>query len=1020
MRARVWSLSLIVVAAAPAWAAQDPQPQQRPGAPPEPAPVPAPPPEQPAPPPEQPAPAPEQPAPPPPQPAPAQEEEVVGGAPAPQGPTTPRSQTESAFSGNKRTVEEEIVVTGSRIRRKDLTGPAPVVVYSREQVQATGRVNVGEFLQTIPEQSNAIGRATNNGGTGSIRVSLRGIGPQATLVLLNGHRVAPGGTGADNSVDLSAIPTNVIERIEILKDGASAIYGSDAIGGVINIITRKRMEGGDISILGGTSSRLDGNTVDMSGMLGATSEHGSFLISGNFYNAGAVMADARGFSQEQKIFDSTTGKVTTLGSGTIPNGRIVLPASQAGMQNGNAAWNSLVGANPMATSFTRDASGMWRPFAGSGLTQDGFNYQPFNYLITPQKRFNVFLTGEYHLGSAARVYVDSFYTKRNSAQTLAPEPLVLDTEGVTVSAANVYNPFGRDFDAVRRRLLEFGDRHFQQDIHNFHLVSGVDGTTPQSWGPLRGWFWDASFNFSSNESTELKTGNLRLTKLRDAVGPSYRDQAGAVHCGTPGTTVEGCVPLNLFGPEPIGKEQIDPLTFDGVQRGTNQMMGAQFNTSGDLFHLFAERPVGLALGYEFRNLEGGQIPDPLTVAGEVSGNKGLITHGSYHVNEVYGEMSIPVIDKRPGAEVIELVAATRASFYSDFGTTANYKLGGRWSPVADVALRGTYSTAFRAPSIPDLYGGESDAFANVSDPCQKDVNPQSPRGAACGAAANNGDDQTQLKTRVGGYDKLRPEKAKVITLGTVIEPRWVKGLYITADYFHTKIRDSINPLGGNVILQSCYPDATGVMPKYCEFITRDPTTQRITEIKNLNANVGSDELDGADITAGYDFVTGAGRWGVQLVAAYLHNYDRTLADGTLIKGAGTWDLNAGGSGGAYPHLRFNANVGWALGGFAAGIRTYLIGGFRECGDSDGVMEGNGLCYDPSHVGERHVPAYNTWDITLAYGWKNMAGQTGLSIGVINLFDQVPAVVYNGFANTTDTFSYDPMMRQFFARLTHRF
>jgi outer membrane receptor protein involved in Fe transport len=964
---------LLLAASTPAWAAQDPPPAQ---------------------------------------PPPGGEEEVVGGPP-PGRATAPRDQTETALDPGKRTVEEEIVVTGSRIRRKDLTGPAPVVVYTREQVQATGRVNVGEFLQTIPEQSNAIGRATNNGGTGAIRVSLRGIGPQATLVLLNGHRVAPGGTGADNSVDLTAIPTNVIERIEILKDGASAIYGSDAIGGVINIITRKRLDGGDISVLGGTSSRGDGNAVDVSGMLGATSDKGGFLISMNYYNAAAVMAGDRNFSQEQKIFDSKSGQVTPLGSGTIPNGRIILPPGQAGMANGNAAWNSLVGQNPMATSFTRDASGNWRPFAGAGLSQDGFNFQPYNYLVTPQKRFNVFLTGEYRLGSFARAYVDTFYTKRNSAQALAPEPLVLDTEGVTVSGANVYNPFGRDFDAVRRRLLELGNRTFEQDIHNFHLVSGIDGT-------LRGWFWDVSFNFSQNESTELKTGNLRLTRLKDAVGPSYRDAGGVARCGTPATTIEGCVPLNLFGPDPIQQDQIDALTFSGVQRGDNQMVGAQFNTSGDLFRLFAERPVGLALGYEFRYLEGGQIPDPLTVAGEVSGNKGLITQGDYSVNEVYGELSIPILDKRPGAEVIEVIAASRGSFYTKFGSTFNYKLGGRWSPVADLSLRGTYSTAFRAPSIPDLFGGESDAFANVSDPCGSMVAAGSPRATACGNAANNGDDQTQLRSRVGGNQNLRPEKAKVFTLGTVLEPRWAPGLYLTADYYHTTITDSINPLGANVILQGCYPDAAGVVPKYCEFITRDPTTSRITEIKNLNTNVGSDELDGVDLTTGYDFATGVGRWGVQLVATWLLNYDRTLADGTVIRGAGTWDLNNSGSGGAYPHLRLNANLGWALGGFAAGIRTYLIGGYKECGDADGVMEGTGLCYDPSHVGERQVPAYNTWDITLAYGFRNQGGQTGVSVGVINLFDQTPSVVYNGFANTTDTFSYDPMMRQFFARLTHRF
>jgi outer membrane receptor protein involved in Fe transport len=917
-------------------------------------------------------------------------------------------------------MQEEIVVTGSRIRRKDLTGPAPVVVYTREQIQATGRVNIGEFLQTIPEQSNAIGRSTNNGGAGAIRVSLRGIGPQATLVLLNGRRVVPGGTGADDSVDLSAIPSNVIERVEILKDGASAIYGSDAIGGVINIITRKRLDGGDVSVLGGTTSRGDGSTVDVSGMLGTTSERGSILVSMGFYRADPVWAGNRDFSQQQRTLDSNTGMVTALGSGTTPNGRIVLAPTEKGVANGNPAWNNLVTANPMAGSFIRGRDGTWRPFLGTGLDQDGYNYQPSNYLVTPQQRFTVFLTGDHRLGSFARAYFDSFYTKRSSAQTLASEPLLLDQEGVTVSASNVYNPFGRDFAAVRRRLVEFGGRRFEQDIHNFHLVTGLDGTTPDGWGPLRRWFWDVAFNFSQNESSELKTGNVRLSRLRDAVGPSFMDPAGVARCGTMDAPIDGCVPLNLFGrPGSITPAQVEGLTFSGVQRGNNRLIGTQLNTSGDLFNLSAERAVALALGYEFRHMEGGQIPDPITVAGDTSGNKGLITQGSYFVNEIYGELSVPIIDKRPGAEKVELILAARDSIYSKFGSTFNYKLGALWMPVTDLSMRGTYSTAFRAPSIPDLFGGRTDDFANVADPCAM-VMPGTPRATACGPAANNGDDQQQLRTQIGGNEALRPETARVLTAGVVVEPHWVKGLYFTADYYRTRITNSITALGGNVILQSCYPDAAGVVPKYCGFIHRDPTTQRIVTIDNLNTNVGSESLDGVDVTGGYSFATPQGLWGVQLVVDWLHAYDRTLADGTVIKGAGTWDLNTSGSGGAYPHLRFNANATWAKSGFVAAVRTYFIGSYKECGDADGLLEGGGLCYDPSHKGERNVSAYNTWDLTAGYDFKTAAGLSTLSVGVINLFDTRPPVVYNGFANTTDTYSYDLTLRQFFARLSHQF
>ena len=403
-------------------------------------------------------------------------------------------------------------------------------------------------------------------------------------------------------------------------------------------------------------------------------------------------------------------------------------------------------------------------------------------------------------------------------------------------------------------------------------------------------------------------------------------------------------------------------------------------------------------------MSGGQIPDPITVAGETSGNKGLITEGKYSVNEFYGELSIPGHRQAAGRRGASRSSPQPRSFYSKFGSTFNYKFGGRWSPIRDVTLRGTFSTAFRAPNIPELFGGESDAFANVSDPCGAMVLPGSPRADACGTAANNGDDQTQLRSRVGGNENLRPEKAKVVTVGTVIEPRWAPGLYVTADYYHTKITDTINPLGANVILQGCYPDAAGLMPKYCEFITRDPQTGRVTEIKNLNTNVGSDELDGVDVTTGYDFATRAGRWAVQVVGTWLRSYNRTLADSTVIHGAGTWDLNQSGSGGAYPHLRFNANLGWALGGFAAGIRTYLIGGFKECGDFRRRDGGQRALLRPQP--RRRAPRARLQHLGHhpEYGFRNKAGQTGLSVGVINLFDQVPSVVYNGFANTTDTFT----------------
>src|SRR5256885_14920207 len=209
----------------------------------------------------------------------------------------PSGATEETPAEPRKKAEEEIVVTGSRVRRKDLTTPAPVTVISREQMITSGRVSLGDFLQTLPEQGNAINTGVNNGGDGSTRVSLRGIGDARTLALVNGRRMVPGGLGADPSVDLTSIPTAAIERIEVLKDGASAIYGSDAIAGVVNIITRRRWSGTELSAYSGVAGAGDGFAYDLAATSGTAGDNGSLLFSAGFFDQRKIMAGAPAFSQ---------------------------------------------------------------------------------------------------------------------------------------------------------------------------------------------------------------------------------------------------------------------------------------------------------------------------------------------------------------------------------------------------------------------------------------------------------------------------------------------------------------------------------------------------------------------------------------------------------------------------------------------------------------------------------------------------------------------------------------------------
>lgn len=976
-------------------------------------------------------------------------QEAVAPAVAEPTPASPPSQdTAAAAPGGDKKVGEEIVITGSRIRRKDLTTAAPVTMLNREQIAASGKVSIGEFLQSIPEQGNATNTSVNNGGDGSTRISLRNLGVGRTLVLINGRRVVPGGTGADSSVDLNSIPTSAIERIEVLKDGASAVYGSDAIGGVVNIITRKRFQGAEATVYAGTSTHGDGSTLDVSVTGGTASEKGSIMFSAGYYKQQPVWADARNWSHPTVAFDATgennpqrqgPGEYTIGDSNTVPAGTFSIPAKCTGtgtlcpgqvQPNPDndpklALYNQLVTQYPKATKFIRDPNAPlgWRPYVSTLLEADGgdaLSVQPFNYLVTPQQRISLFSIGEYKLGESSRAYFEASLVNRQALIKLAPEPFTggaYDFETV-VSKDSIYNPFGIDIDTTGRRLVEFSNRVHDIEVNTARLVLGVDGTLPEAAGPVKGWFWDLSLNFGRTSANETDTGSLLLPNIAAAVGPSFIDPALGPQCGTPGNPIAGCVPLDLFGgPGTITGQMSKNLTYAGNAYGTNQMVALQANANGEIIRLpWADRAIALALGYEYRRLTGSFSPDPIAAAGYSTNSASSPTGGGYYVNEGYAELSLPIASHLPFVESLEATAAIRAFRYSTFGGDWTYKLGGRWSPFQDLTLRGTYSTAFRVPSISDLYSGQTDNFAPVSDPCaDEDTAPTS-----CGTAAGNADDREQLKSKIGGNPLLKPETAKIYTAGLVIQPRWVKNLSITIDYYNVAVTNAITTIGEGVILAGCYPTEAGTAPKYCEFIERDQVTQQINKITNLQTNAGGENTSGVDIGIRYNLPTrSAGRFLFMFDGTWLKNFEIIQADGTVVAARGNYDLSSqgnGGQGGVIPAWKFNAGVLWGLGGFNAGANMRFIGSWHECGDAVGDFGGSGVCaFDSTYT--RKVDAWTVWDATVGYTFKSTAGTTNIGVGVQNLFDTAPARVYNGFTSASDPTAYDFMGRFFYVRLS---
>ncbi len=869
--------------------------------------------------------------------------------------------------------------------------------------------------------------------------------------------MVPGGTGANTSVDLNSIPTAAIERIEVLKDGASAVYGSDAIAGVVNIITRKNYRQTDVAAYTGMSQRGDGTLYDFSVTTGTGGDRGNITFSAGYSNQQPTWAGDRDWSRIPRAFNAKTGENQSTGSGTIPQGRVVFSTDDANIPilptggTPTPVFTGLTALNPKTSAFikctaaevaaesaapnskviandTNDSCRQfgWRRFVGGRITEFGgdlYNFQPQNYLVTPQQRFSLYSAGDTRIGSFARGFFEATYVNRQSDQKLAPEPLLTDVEGVAVAANNPFNPFGVPLDpndgvGVRRRLLEFGNRTFNQDIDTFRVVGGLDGTLSDDFGPLQGWFWEAAVNYGRVQGVEVKHGNLYIPNLASALGsPAGVDGSGRQLCSAAGGTPVPC--LDLFGgaERPMTQDQITQLTFTGTQRGVNQLAGVNINTSGELIRLFGDRPLGLALGYEFRTMKGSQIPDPITVAGLTTGNKGEITQGSYYVNEGYGELSIPILANMPGVQNLEAVFAARVFKYSTFGTDWTYKFGGRYTPVRDVTVRGTYSTAFRAPSISDLFFGQSDNFPNVSDPCAGGT-----PAANCPAVT---DDQTQHRSRVGGNPALKPETAKTFTLGLVLEPTMIKNFTITVDYYNISVENSISTIGANVILAGCYPSGGGTPNQaYCNLITRDPVSHRITNISDLNQNVGKDETDGIDLAVRYAYPSEYGRFGFVFDGTWLHKFDRTLADRSILGGRGTFDVqNVGaGTGGVFPAFKFNSGVTWSLAGFGAGVNSRFIGAFHECGTATGNFNGTSVCSGSGGTPQfqRLVPAYVTVDVFASYTLRSSAGRTTLGAGVNNVGDHKPEVIYNGFTAASDPTAYDFMGRFGYVRMSHTF
>ena len=900
---------------------------------------------------------------------------------------------------------EEILITGSRIKRKSIATAAPVTVVNKEDLLASGKTTIAEILQRLPVNANAINIQFNNGGNGASRVNLRSLGAERTLVLVNGRRHVPGGDGVDSSVDLNAIPVSIIERVEILKDGASAVYGSDAIAGVVNIITRRDFSGVEANAYTSISQRGDARVLQLDFTAGSSSEKGNIVFSGMYFDQQPVFAGDREFSEIARSFDFQgfvdAGRpsneepfIDNSGSVGTPQGTI-LDTSGA---PGNAAWDATGCSGGLCFN---DPVGGWRPFA---FPQDTYNFQPENYLLTPSRRLNFWSQGNYELSDYFNVFFEAGFTNRVSEQLLAPTPLFLSSENIILSAQNRFNPFGRDFNWVGRRMLEAGNRVFAQDSNTFRLVAGIEGTIPDI-GPLVDWRWDAHFNVGRTETTNVVGGRFNRSNVARALGPDS------------GCTGD-CVALDvLSGAGNISQDMIDYIAFDGIDRGFTEQNVFELNVSGPLYELVDGNPIALAFGYQYRKEIGSDTPNPLTASGDSTGNKRDPVSGEYDVNAGYIELSVPLIANVPGAKSLEFNAAGRFVNFNTFGSNLAYKFGLRWQPIDYFALRGTYSTAFRAPSVNELFTGALDSFPNVSDPCSSvpGVGQLNDDVVAANCALDNladgvADPSVQLRSQEGGNTELEPETATIITGGLVLEDSLIKGLTASIDYYNIEIEDAIQEVGAGVILESCYNSPNR---NFCDLIQRN-ADGFIVNIIDLQNNVGGFKAQGIDFNIRYSTPSPFGRIGAGLEGTYLIKLSQIQANGFEQDYVGNYDQASGSNPGANPEYRLNWYLRWAYEFLNAGANFRFIPGFEECEGACSVQDASAT--PPS----RDVKPYFYMDLFAGVNFDSPLGDTALTLGINNVTDATPPFIANGFLAESDAATYDYIGRQFYARLTQTF
>jgi iron complex outermembrane recepter protein len=975
-------------------------------------------------------------------------------------------QAPAASSSDSTTTLTEVVVTGSRIKQPELEAVSPVVSVSTQQIQEAGTARMEDILNQLPQVVADMGSALSNGATGAATVSLRGLGCQRTLVLVDNRRLMPGDpTEAGTScADLNQIPTALVERVDVLTGGASAVYGADAVAGVVNFIMNDHFEGVRLDLGDGfynhsqhnggaqadlaaagfnipTGSVTDGQTADFTAIVGSNfaDDKGNATAYIGYRHTDPVLEGSRDFSACS--LTSSGPKRVCGGSGTTFPTRFSLATGSFSVGPGGS----------LVPTSSLPAKGL-------------YNYAATTYFQRPDERYTGGAFAHYDVNEHARVYLEFQFMDDRSLAQIAPSGAfsgsgIATTNGVPNGAwqINCNNPYLSSAEytgfgctspssfvnvTLGRRDVEGGNRTDDLGHTSFRSVLGVKGALSDVWS-YDTYFQNGITRYS--EDYENDVSKLHMANALEAV----RTASGQIEClaNVTGNNAPGCVPWNIFQPGGVTPAALAYISVPGEQKGYTQELVWEGDLTGDFTKWGVQLPntntgLGVSVGADWREEKAQLLPDYEFISNDLAGQGSptLPTYGEFTVWEGYTEARLPIIQDQPFVKSLDVEAGYRYSEYSlSFGSTNTWKVGLNWAPVSDVRLRAGYNVSVRAPNIQELYLQQRVQLDGTIDPCASSAPGVAPT-ASYEACANSGvtraeygqiisNPANQYQGLVGGNANLKPETADTTTIGLVFTPQFLPAFTGTLDYYDIRIKNVIGTYGANLILTNCLNSAN---PLFCGLVHRAPNTGTASSgslwlgteafVTDTTLNLGELQQEGFDFEFNYRLDAGlVGKFDFNLSG----NYDLHFRE-TPYVGSGTYDCagyygpSCGATGGIMPRIKSNFRINYStpLPGFDMWAKWRFIGPVKTQNLSQNPLLA-GPVDNISGIGNQ-VPGYNYIDLGVSY---QAMKQVTVRLGVNNLLDKDPPTIqaFYGAAvlDTGNTYpeTYDWGGRYLFANVT---